>query len=182
LSWAYTAEPFSVVWAVRSDGKLLAFTWQQEHQVWGWTLCETDGTVESVCSVSEFGEDRLYLTVRRIIGGVSRLFIERMASALTDSIPSTCYMDCAVSYSFTNLETHFTGLDHLNGKAVVAIADGAVVDGLTVANGAVTLPDGARIVTIGFRSPRRSKPFRWLFRRRRADGRSPSRSRGQMSF
>jgi hypothetical protein len=62
-SWAYMAEPFSVIMAARDDGKLLAFTWQQEQQVWGWTLCDIGGIVESVCSISEGGEDRLYLTI-----------------------------------------------------------------------------------------------------------------------
>ena len=149
LSWTYAAEPLSVVWAVRSDGVLLAFTWQQEHQVWGWTLCETDGTVESVCTISENGEDRLYLTVRRTINGVSRLFIERMASALGDDVESSCFMDCAVTYSFTTPTALLTNLDHLEGKTVVALADGAVVDGLTVSGGEVTLPQAASLVTIG---------------------------------
>ncbi len=38
-AWAYAQEPRSVIWAVRNDGKLLCFTWEQEQQVWGWTLC-----------------------------------------------------------------------------------------------------------------------------------------------
>lgn len=149
VSWAYTAEPFSIVWAVRSDGKLLAFTWQQEHQVWGWTLCETDGAVESVCAVSELGEDRLYLTVRRTINGVSRLFIERMASGLGDDVAGSCYMDCAMSFAASPPTTTFSNLDHLEGKSVVALADGAVVDGLNVTNGSVTLPEAASLVTVG---------------------------------
>jgi hypothetical protein len=149
VSWAYMGEPLSVVAAARDDGNLLMFTWQQEHQVWGWTLCDLGGTVESVCSVSEFGEDRLYLTVRRTINGVSRLFLERMASALTDDVPSSCYLDCAVTYSLSTPATKFINLDHLEGETVVALADGAVVDGLTVSGGSVTLPDPASLVTIG---------------------------------
>jgi hypothetical protein len=90
-----------VVWAARDDGKLLAFTWQQEQQIWGWTLCETDGFVESVTSISESGEDRVYLCVRRTISGVSRRFIERMASAFWTTEDDACFMDAAVTYSFT---------------------------------------------------------------------------------
>jgi hypothetical protein len=65
VSWAYAAEPLSIIWAVRDDGMLLAFTWQQEQQVWGWTLCDVGGFVESVCTISEGGEDRLYMAVQR---------------------------------------------------------------------------------------------------------------------
>jgi hypothetical protein len=149
VSWAYSAEPLSVVWAVRDDGSLLAFTWQQEQQVWGWTLCETDGAVESVCTISENGEDRLYLTVRRTINGVSRLFIERMASALWDDVSQTCFMDAAITYAFDTPQTVLRNLDHLEGKNVVALADGAVISGLTVSGGIVTLADEASYVTIG---------------------------------
>lgn len=148
-SWAYCAEPLSVVYAARDDGKLLAFTWQQEHEVWGWTLCETDGFVESVCSVTEYGEDRLYLTVRRTINGVSRLFIERMASAAWDEVEDCCYLDAAITYSFASPSTVLKNLGHLEGESVVALVDGAVVTGLTVTDGTVTLPDAASTVTIG---------------------------------
>jgi hypothetical protein len=149
VSWAYCAEPFSIIWAARDDGQLLAFTWQQEHQVWGWTLCETDGKVESLCSISENGEDRLYLTVRRTINGVSRLFIERMGTALWQTLDQSCYMDAAVSYSFTAPTATLKNLGHLEGKAVVALADGAVIKGLVVSGGTVTLPDPALKVTVG---------------------------------
>ena len=151
-SWAYAQEPDSLIWAVRSDGKLLCFTWEQEQQVWGWTLCETDGRVESVCVISEHGEDRLYLTVWRTIQGVERLFIERMASTLWGSAADACYLDCAVSYAYDEPQATFARLGHLEGRTVNALADGAVVRGLVVQNGEVTLPPAvgkARKVTIG---------------------------------
>lgn len=152
-SWAYAQEPDSLIWAARSDGKLLCFTWQQEQQVWGWTICETDGHIESVCTISEQGEDRLYLIVRRTIGEEERVFIERMAAARWDDVAKSCYLDCAVS--FFDLETprsSFAGLDHLEGRSVWALADGAVVKDLTVAQGRVDLPPEAGAcsnVTIG---------------------------------
>lgn len=151
-SWAYAQEPDSLIWAVRSDGKLLCFTWEQEQQVWGWTLCETDGRVESVCVISEGGEDRLYLTVRRTVQGIERLFIERMASALWDDPAECCYLDCAVSYFFDEPRAIFGRLGHLEGRTVAALADGAVVRNLVVENGQVTMPASvgtARKVTIG---------------------------------
>lgn len=144
-AWAYAQEPRSIIWAVRNDGKLLCFTWEQEHQVWGWTLCETDGTVESVCVVSEGSEDRLYLTVRR--GG--KLLIERMAAARWDAVEDCCFLDSAVSYLFEEPATILRNLGHLEGRTVSALADGGVVTGLVVADGIVTLPYPARKVTVG---------------------------------
>jgi hypothetical protein len=145
ISWAYAAEPLSIIWAARDDGKLLAFTWQQEQQVWGWTLCETDGIVESVTSISENGEDRVYLSVIRN----GKRLIERLASAFWDTVDDACFMDAAVTYVFDDPATVLTNLAHLEGKAVVAVADGSVVQGLTVSQGKVTLSDPASRVTIG---------------------------------
>ena len=136
VSWAYAQEPRSLIWAVRSDGKLLCFTWEQEQQVWGWTICETDGLVESVCVVSEGAEDRLYLTVRR--GG--KLLIERMAAARWAAVEDSCFLDSAVSYQFDPPARVLRNLDHLEGRTVSALADGNVVSGLVVDGGMVTLP------------------------------------------
>ena len=145
VSWAYSMEPRSLIWAVRDDGKLLCFTWEQEQQVWGWTLCETDGLVESVCVISEGSEDRLYLTVRRN----GKLLIERMAAARWGAVEDSCFLDSAVTYAFDEPQTVLRNLDHLEGKTVSALADGAVVAGLVVTNGIVELADAATKVTVG---------------------------------
>jgi hypothetical protein len=68
---------------------------------------------------------------------------------LWETLDQSCYMDAAVSYSFTTPTATLKNLGHLEGKAVVALADGAVVKGLTVTSGAVTLPDPALKVTVG---------------------------------
>lgn len=140
VSWCYAQEPRSLIWAVRSDGKLLAFTWEQAQQVWGWTLCETDGFALSCCAIPEDGEDRVYLTVRRTINGVDRIFIERMASSRWESVEDCCYLDCAVSYSYEEPRSTFRNLWHLEGREVWGLVDGFVVKGLTVENGSATLP------------------------------------------
>jgi hypothetical protein len=141
VSWCYAQEPRSIVWAVRSDGKLLAFTWEQAQQVWGWTLCETDGFVLSCCSVPENGEDRVYLVVRRSIGGVDRTFIERMAASRWDDVADCCFLDCAVSYDYPEPRRTFRNLWHLEGRTIWGLIDGFVIKDLAVQNGCVTLPD-----------------------------------------
>ena len=140
VSWAYAQEPRSIIWAARDDGKLLCFTWEQEQQIWGWTLCETDGLVEQVCVISEEGEDRLYLTVRRVVGGVDKVFLERMASSEWEDIDEGCWLDCAITYEFEEPTNTLTGLDHLEGRTIKALVDGNVRSGLVVTDGTVTLP------------------------------------------
>lgn len=143
VSWCYAQEPRSIVWAARDDGKLLAFTWEQAQQVWGWTLCETDGFVESCCSIPENGEDRVYLVVRRTIGGVDRTFIERMAASRWSDVADCCFLDCAVSYDYDAPRSTFRNLWHLEGRTIWGLVDGFVVKDLLVQNGRVTLPPSA---------------------------------------
>jgi hypothetical protein len=148
VDWAYTEEPNSAIWAVRNDGKLLCFTWEQEQQVWGWTLCETDGFYRSVCAISEAGEDRLYLVVERTIAGDPKHFIERMASARFGDVDEACFMDCARTFRFETPTTHIEGLFNLEFKEVVVIADG-VLSRHIVSGGEIDLDTPALKVTVG---------------------------------
>jgi hypothetical protein len=150
VSWAYAQEPRSTIWAVRDDGKLLCFTWEQEQEVWGWTVCDVGGLVQSVCAISENGEDRLYLIVQRVIQGQTKVFVERMAAAQWQGVENTCFLDCASTFFFDTPGTVVTNLERFEGETLTALADGNVVRGLIVINGAATLPFPASTVTIGY--------------------------------
>lgn len=149
VDWAYAEKPASCIWVVRGDGKLLCLTWDQAQEVWGWTLCETDGLFESVCVVYEGGEDRAYFVVNRTVEGVERRFLERMASELWEEQEDACYLDCASTYVNTEPTATVDRLDHLEGCTVAALVDGDVVTGLTVENGSVMLPSAGTKITVG---------------------------------
>lgn len=151
VSWAFQQEPYACIWAVRSDGKLLCFTWEQEQQVWGWTLCETSGLVEGVAVITEMGMDRVYLAVRRTLAGQEDVFIERMALPLlvSEDLVDSCYLDCAVTQKTEEPTDTITNLQHLEGETVMAFADGYVVEDLVVVDGRVTLEFEAKTITVG---------------------------------
>ncbi len=52
-------------------------------------------------------------------------------------------------WSLSTPVTNISGLNHLEGMAVSCLADGNVVDGLTVTNGSVTLPAPASAIVVG---------------------------------
>lgn len=153
IAWDYQAQPFSVIWAVRSDGKLLAFTWQREQEVWGWTVCETDGEFQDVAVITENNVDRVYVIVKRTINGVVRRMYERFSLPHDvhdpDDYVNACPLDCAVTQSFDEPTATIRGLWHLEGATVSAFADGYAIDGLVVQNGSVTLPEPASCVSVG---------------------------------
>jgi hypothetical protein len=102
VAWAYQAEPFKCVWAVRSDGVLLALTYMREQQVLAWHRHDTDGFFEDVCVVPEGSEDAVYFSVRRVINGVTRRFIERMKTRFFDDMRDGFFVDCGLTYDGRN--------------------------------------------------------------------------------
>ena len=100
LEWAYSEEPFKIVWAVRDDGILLSLTYVKEQEIFGWARHDTLGLVKSVCVVREGNVDAVYLTVSRHIGGQWVTAVERMANRefIYGAEDSFC-VDCGVSSS-----------------------------------------------------------------------------------
>ncbi len=148
VAWAMAKSPWSIIWVVLDDGKLLALTYKREHQVWAWTEMEIDGIVESVACVPEGGDDATYLIVRRKIGNTLRRFVERFDNRSFTEAEDAYFVDCGITRT-GDPTTIITGLAHLEGRDVVALADGNVITGLTVTGGSVTLPRSASKVHIG---------------------------------
>lgn len=118
---------------VNADGSLASLTVFRSEQVNAWTLQETQGRFEAVAVAGA----KPYFVVER--GGTRR--IERFDAALST--------DSALLGESATPKSNWTGLGHLEGKAVIVVADGLVVRGLTVASGAILLPKPARQVEIG---------------------------------
>lgn len=108
--WAYQQIPHSVVWVVRNDGTLLGLTYVREQQITGWHRHDTDGKFENVCSIPEGSEDAVYLVVNRTINGVTKRYIERMATRQITSanIKDFIGMDCAKTIDGRNTDTSHT--------------------------------------------------------------------------
>lgn len=148
VAWAWAREPHNVLWLARDDGKLLSLTFAPETKVQAWALHDVGGVVESLCTVPEGSEDALYLLVRRTVVGATRRYVERLAPRLDADELTGCFLDCALQYDGA-ASTALLGLSHLEGHALSAVADGNVVEGLTVVGGQVTLPMAASQVTVG---------------------------------
>lgn len=148
VSWCFHQAPYSVVWAVRDDGVLLGMTYLREHQVVAWHHHHTDGAFESVCTIPGDGEDQLWAIVRRTVNGATKRYIERLHSRRFATLADAFFVDCGLSYSGSPA-TQISGLSHLEGKTVVALADGKVVKNLVVSGGKITLPQAASKVHVG---------------------------------
>lgn len=151
MQWAFQQSPGSNIWAVRDDGVLLCLTYMKEQNVYGWSRHVTQGKVLSVAVISGSQEDVVMLVVEREVGGAKKYFLERLAGRFrdTDGIEEAFYVDGGLTSRRETAAEMMTGLGHLEGADVVALADGSPVEGLTVTDGAVTLPYAAKVVTVG---------------------------------
>lgn len=159
---AYQKSPHSVVWAVRSDGLLLGFTFNREQYTeppfggWHRHPLGGDGIVESVVCVPapDNSRDDLWMIVRRTIDGATVRYVEFMQAEYEDgdAQEDAFYVDCGLTYDGAAATT-ISGLDHLEGETVDVLADGAAHPQRTVASGAITLQRASSVVQVGLPCP-----------------------------
>ena len=162
LEMGFQQEPDSLLWLVRSDGRLLGLSYAREQDVIGWHLHELGGfadagktepaVVESVACIPSPATDRddLWLIVRRHIDGATVRSVEYMEPPLADDADASgaFYVDCGASYD-GSAATTIGGLDHLEGETVAVLADAATHPERVVSGGSITLERPASIVHVG---------------------------------
>lgn len=148
-------QPELCLWAVTEDGVLRGLTVDFEQQVVAWHRHDTDGHVESVGVVygTSPSWDRVFVVVRRVINGQTRYYLEFLDDLAFHRIESgdragMVYVDSAIKLT-RSASTEVTGLDHLEGKTVSVLTDGASHPNRVVEKGAITLAWPAATVVVG---------------------------------
>ena len=149
VDMAFSASPYPVAWFVMDTGELLGFTYIPEEAIGGWHVHETDGKFRSCCVVTENNDDRLDVVVEREIGGEKKQYIECMSDMLFDDLSEAFFVDSGLTGRFDEPVTTVSGLDHLEGKTVSILADGAVHPQQVVMDGQIDLEFGASVVHVG---------------------------------
>lgn len=151
VDMAYSRGPEATVWAVRSDGTLLAMTHVPEHDVKGWHRHDTEnlsGFFESVCVKQEGDFDVPYFVVRRTVNGRTVRYIERQKPRVVSPLADAFFVDSGKTYSGASTTT-ITNLHHLEGKTVSVLGEGAVMPQQVVTNGQITLPQAVTKAQVG---------------------------------
>lgn len=105
VEWAWSEEPFKVIWAVRDDGVMLSLTYLKEQEVQGWARHDTQGLFVSVNSVTEYVQtisggtyvDVVYVAVKRYIQNQWLYYIERMDPRIWNVLEDSWCLDSALS-------------------------------------------------------------------------------------
>lgn len=149
ISMAYQQNPNQVIWLIRDDGVLLSLTILPEQEVIGWAKHTTDGGFEDVAVIPGDDEDEVWVIVKRLINGSEKRYVERLdPSFKEDESENAFFVDSGLTYDGSPTTT-ITGLDHLEGKEVAILADGATVPSKTVSSGSITLDSPASVVHVG---------------------------------
>ncbi len=122
-----------LLFVVRGDGKFASLTAFRAEAVSAWTLHETDGLVKSVS----------------VVGDDVYMLVERDGAHFIEQLDASLYLDSALSGQVGAPANIWSGLDHLEGKSVSIVADGALLPDQLVQGGSVTLSEPASSVQIG---------------------------------
>jgi hypothetical protein len=145
---AFSKSPQPIAWFVSSNGWLLGLTYVPEEKIGAWHRHDTLGAFESICVVAEGNEDVLYAVINRTIGGVTKRYVERLASRQFTTQGDCFFVDAGLTYVGAPA-TVMSGLGHLEGQKVNILGDGAVRPPQVVVGGQVTLDQPASKAQIG---------------------------------
>lgn len=151
---AFQQQPDAILWCILEDGTLAGLTYEREENVVGWHRHVTDGFFESVAVIYGSAGDEVWTVVRRTIDGDTRRYVERLDTAYREALDDEdksrwFYVDSGKLIEAPG-DVVIDGLDHLEGKTVAVLADGAVVGGShVVTGGEITLPREYETVVVG---------------------------------
>ena len=149
----YQQEPFSILWCVRDDGKLVGMTYNRLQDVVAWhehSFGGTDAKCKSVAVIDvDTTEDQVWVIIERTINGSTRKFVEYLTPYdFNSDLEEIHYVDSGLTYSGSSTST-LSGLDHLEGETVKIILNGATHPDKTVSNGSITLDRDATDAVVG---------------------------------
>lgn len=146
-------DPVSVVWIVCNNGELVSCTYDRDQDIVafaGHTI--SGGVVESIAVVPNTNRDDVYIVVRRTINSATVRYVELLTplfdTVTGDTLNTMNFLDSSLYYSGAPASV-VTGLSHMEGQSIYAIANGLVVGPFTVVGGSITLPSAASTIRVG---------------------------------
>jgi hypothetical protein len=141
IDMAFQQEPDAQLACIRADGQIANCTYDTEQEVIAWGRWLTDGLYESVAVIPTASAEQTWVIVNRTVGGVQKRYVEYFDPTLKT--------DSAITGTDGPGKAIWTGLGHLEGKQVQALADGIYQGTFTVTGGSVTLPRNAFAAEFG---------------------------------
>ena len=176
VEWAYQDSPDKVLWCAVADGRLIGFTFNTEQEVTALHQHRFNGDVESLAVIPspDDKKDDLWLSVKRTFNGSVDRYIEWVDEGVPVTFPehisanedidekeeqeseyvrdNAVYLDSCLEFirDEDNQATEIFGLDHLIGRTVRIIANGAQKEDQTVSEeGSIIIGSDDNHVVVG---------------------------------
>ncbi|MBE3144555.1 MAG: hypothetical protein IMZ61_11620, partial [Planctomycetes bacterium] len=152
-SYAFQKEPDSILWCVLNDGTLAAFTYNKAQEITAWHLHTTGSTTctglfDDVEVIPVADHDQVWFQVKRTLADGDHYYVEYLAPDFEDDQKDCWFVDSGLKYDGTGA-TQLSGLDHLEGRTVSILADGAVRPDAVVTSGKIAIGTAASVVIAG---------------------------------
>ena len=128
---------------VMADGSLATLTIYRAEQVTAWTRQETDGAFRAVTEID----------------GTVHVVTERLGRFALERFDDTLALDAAIDGTAAMPSATWRGLDHLEGREVAIVSDGAPRAAAIVGGGAVQVDPPARRLAAGLAFTHRIEPL-----------------------
>lgn len=132
VDWAAQHSPETIIYIVRSDGVVATLTFNQEQEVIAWTRWNTSGKFEQVVSLrrgSDGLDDNVYFVVRRIVGGRTVRYLEKLKPRRFYDVRDQFFVDSGLSLDSPVTITGITAADPVVVTAAAhGFSDGDEVD------------------------------------------------------
>lgn len=123
----------SILYIVLEDGTVSCLTTYRTEEVNAWSRLNTLG---SFLSTAVIGDD-IYFVIKRD----NQFFLE--------TFDSEYFVDCGKIFSSEKSQTDWEGLDYLEGKKIMVVADDFTVGEFIVIGGKITLHEEAKEIVVG---------------------------------
>lgn len=109
---AWQEEPWPTAWCVRDDGGVASATYDKDQGIIAWSDNIFGGSsteVESICVIPTDGQDRVWVSVKRVINGTTRRYIEHLDTQFRNrSINTAIFSDCHTQHTGDKPDTTLT--------------------------------------------------------------------------
>jgi hypothetical protein len=120
-----TTQPDKMILLPRGDGQCAVLLYDVKDEVEAWWRMQTLGVIENVVVLPQAGlEDLVYLVVRRAVNGVTRRFIERLASR-ANCIGGAINQQLDAHVVYQGSSVWSISIPHLPNTLISVWADGA---------------------------------------------------------
>lgn len=146
-----------ILWCIRKDGVLLGFTYDRQQKVIGWNRHVLGGGKAESCAVVDTpdaaGED-LYVSVSITVNGVAKRYITYLDQGFKigeSSMQDSFFVDLGKTVESASAITVVPTLEHLEGKTVAVLVDGATHPDRVVSGGQIVLDSPGKIIQVGLK-------------------------------